>query len=38
MFTPNDVKNDVGVGLRCDYGIFYESKTFYDQNKDRRIL
>ncbi|NP_001304253.1 acid beta-fructofuranosidase precursor [Vigna radiata] len=38
LFTPDDVKNDVGVGLRYDYGIFYASKTFYDQNKDRRIL
>jgi len=38
LFTPDDVKNDVGVGLRYDYGIFYASKTFYDQNLDRRIL
>lgn len=38
LFTPDDVKNDVGVGLRYDYGIFYASKTFYDQHKDRRIL
>ncbi|ESW27623.1 hypothetical protein PHAVU_003G217900 [Phaseolus vulgaris] len=38
LFTPDDVKNDVGVGLRYDYGIFYASKTFYDQNMDRRIL
>ncbi|BAT75877.1 Acid beta-fructofuranosidase [Vigna angularis] len=38
LFTPDDVKNDVGVGLRYDYGIFYASKTFFDQNKNRRIL
>ncbi|KAK7389286.1 hypothetical protein VNO78_24152 [Psophocarpus tetragonolobus] len=38
LFTPDDAKNDVGVGLRYDYGIFYASKTFYDQNKARRIL
>ncbi|KAJ0265527.1 Acid beta-fructofuranosidase 3 [Hirschfeldia incana] len=31
---------DVGMstGLRYDYGKFYASKTFYDQNKKRRIL
>ncbi|KAG5153929.1 hypothetical protein AAZX31_05G054400 [Glycine max] len=38
LFTPDDAKNDVGVGLRYDYGIFYASKTFYDQNKERRVL
>ncbi|KAL2962291.1 hypothetical protein AAZX31_17G134000 [Glycine max] len=38
LFTPDDAKNDVGVGLRYDYGIFYASKTFYDQNKERRLL
>ncbi|ESW29326.1 hypothetical protein PHAVU_002G061200 [Phaseolus vulgaris] len=37
-FTPDDLKNDVGIGLRYDYGIFYASKTFYDQNKGRRVL
>lgn len=37
-FIPDDFKNDVGVGLRYDYGIFYASKTFYDQSKDRRVL
>ncbi|KAL2348136.1 hypothetical protein Fmac_002136 [Flemingia macrophylla] len=37
-FTPDDIKNDVGIGLRYDYGIFYASKTFYDQNKGRRVL
>ncbi|XP_019446688.1 PREDICTED: acid beta-fructofuranosidase-like isoform X1 [Lupinus angustifolius] len=37
-FIPDDVKNDVGIGLRYDYGIFYASKTFYDQSKGRRVL
>lgn len=37
-FTADDLKNDVGIGLRYDYGIFYASKTFYDQKKDRRVL
>ncbi|TKY55419.1 Acid beta-fructofuranosidase [Spatholobus suberectus] len=38
LFIPDDSKNDVGVGLRYDYGIFYASKTFYDQSKERRVL
>ena len=29
---------DTGLGLRYDYGKYYASKTFYDQNKGRRIL
>nr|GEY43187.1 beta-fructofuranosidase, soluble isoenzyme I-like [Tanacetum cinerariifolium] len=29
---------DVGIGLRLDYGKYYASKTFYDQNKQRRLL
>ncbi|CAA2964456.1 acid beta-fructofuranosidase-like [Olea europaea subsp. europaea] len=29
---------DVGIGLRYDYGIFNASKTFYDQEKKRRVL
>ncbi|XP_061348202.1 acid beta-fructofuranosidase-like isoform X2 [Gastrolobium bilobum] len=37
-FIPDDFKNDVGIGLRYDYGIFYASKTFFDQNKGRRVL
>nr|AAM52062.1 vacuolar acid invertase PsI-1 [Pisum sativum] len=37
-FIADDFKNDVGVGLRYDYGIFYASKTFYDQKKNRRVL
>ncbi|KAL8166534.1 hypothetical protein V2J09_008033 [Rumex salicifolius] len=29
---------DVGIGLRYDYGRYYASKTFYDYEKNRRIL
>nr|CAB60153.1 sucrose:sucrose 1-fructosyl transferase [Taraxacum officinale] len=35
---PDDPENDVGIGLRYDYGKFYASKTFYDQHKSRRVL
>nr|AFV59228.1 vacuolar invertase CvINV [Elsholtzia haichowensis] len=37
-WTPDDPELDVGIGLRYDYGKYYASKTFYDQNKKRRIL
>ncbi|KAL7001695.1 Beta-fructofuranosidase, soluble isoenzyme I [Sarracenia purpurea var. burkii] len=37
-WTPDDPVLDVGIGLRVDYGKYYASKTFYDQNKSRRIL
>ncbi|XP_058778223.1 acid beta-fructofuranosidase-like [Vicia villosa] len=37
-FVPDDISKDVGIGLRYDYGIFYASKTFYDQSKKRRVL
>jgi len=37
-FTPDDDTIDVGVGLRYDWGKFYASKTFYDQEKQRRVL
>nr|ABI17894.1 vacuolar invertase [Coffea canephora] len=37
-WTPDDPELDVGIGLRLDYGKYYASKTFYDQNKKRRIL
>ncbi|XP_028762726.1 acid beta-fructofuranosidase [Neltuma alba] len=37
-FVADDSKIDVGIGLRYDYGIFYASKTFYDQSTQRRIL
>ncbi|KAI3691660.1 hypothetical protein L6452_31461 [Arctium lappa] len=37
-WVPDDPKIDVGIGLRYDYGIYYASKTFYDQNRKRRVL
>lgn len=37
-WVPDNPELDVGIGLRYDYGKFYASKTFYDQNKKRRVL
>ncbi|CAO2839045.1 unnamed protein product [Amaranthus hypochondriacus] len=37
-WVPDNPKMDVGIGLRLDYGKYYASKTFFDQNKQRRIL
>ncbi|KAL8049851.1 hypothetical protein ABFX02_06G046200 [Erythranthe guttata] len=37
-WTPDNPVLDVGIGLRYDYGKYYASKTFYDQNTHRRIL
>ncbi|XP_038993449.1 acid beta-fructofuranosidase 2, vacuolar-like [Hibiscus syriacus] len=37
-WIPDEPEIDLGIGIRYDYGIFYASKTFYDQNKNRRIL
>ncbi|XP_043694930.1 beta-fructofuranosidase, soluble isoenzyme I-like isoform X2 [Telopea speciosissima] len=37
-WTPDNPVLDVGIGMRYDYGKYYASKTFYDQEKDRRIL
>ncbi|CAK9159102.1 unnamed protein product [Ilex paraguariensis] len=37
-WTPDNPELDVGFRLRVDYGKYYASKTFYDQNKKRRIL
>uniref|UniRef100_A0A803N3Q3 beta-fructofuranosidase n=1 Tax=Chenopodium quinoa TaxID=63459 RepID=A0A803N3Q3_CHEQI len=37
-WVPDNGAIDVGIGLRYDYGRFYASKTFYDQEKKRRIL
>lgn len=37
-WVPDNEEIDVGIGLRYDYGRFYASKTFYDQNKKRRVL
>lgn len=37
-WTPDNPELDVGIGLRLDYGKYYASKTFYDQDKKRRLL
>nr|AAD10239.1 invertase [Oryza sativa Japonica Group] len=37
-WTPDNPDLDVGIGLRLDYGKYYAARTFYDQNKQRRIL
>ncbi|XP_050385477.1 acid beta-fructofuranosidase 1, vacuolar [Argentina anserina] len=37
-WVPDNPTLDVGIGLKYDYGRYYASKTFYDQNKERRIL
>ncbi|KAF7836359.1 Beta-fructofuranosidase, soluble isoenzyme I [Senna tora] len=37
-WVPDNPNEDVGIGLKLDYGRYYASKTFYDQNKGRRIL
>ncbi|XP_047075169.1 sucrose:sucrose 1-fructosyltransferase-like [Lolium rigidum] len=37
-FTAADPENDLGIGLRYDWGKFYASKTFYDPAKNRRVL
>lgn len=37
-FTADNPDLDCGKGLRYDYGKFYASKTFYDPEKERRIL
>ncbi|KAF9668226.1 hypothetical protein SADUNF_Sadunf15G0107100 [Salix dunnii] len=37
-WTPDNPKEDVGIGLQVDYGRYYASKTFYDQSKQRRVL
>ncbi|KAG6431486.1 hypothetical protein SASPL_109565 [Salvia splendens] len=37
-WSPENPELDAGIGLRYDYGIFYASKTFYDQDKERRVL
>lgn len=37
-WTPDDAANDVGIGLRYDYGKFYASKSFYDPVLRRRVL
>ncbi|KAL2329364.1 hypothetical protein Fmac_022791 [Flemingia macrophylla] len=37
-WVPDNPHEDVGIGLKLDYGRYYASKTFYDQHKQRRIL
>ncbi|KAG9452407.1 hypothetical protein H6P81_005311 [Aristolochia fimbriata] len=37
-WTPDDPEIDVGIGIRYDYGKFYASKSFYDQERKRRVL
>lgn len=37
-WVPDNPHEDVGIGLLLDYGRYYASKTFYDQEKKRRIL
>ncbi|XVF51681.1 hypothetical protein PTKIN_Ptkin04bG0204100 [Pterospermum kingtungense] len=37
-WVPDQPEIDVGIGIRYDYGIYYASKTFYDQHKNRRVL
>ncbi|CAH9087479.1 unnamed protein product [Cuscuta epithymum] len=37
-WTPDYPELDIGKGLRLDYGKCYATKTFYDQNKHRRII
>ena len=38
LWIPDDPEMDVGIGLRVDYGKYYASKTFFDQEKKRRLL
>lgn len=37
-YVPDDGSVEGHNGLRYDYGKFYASKTFFDDNKSRRIL
>ncbi|KAK7263848.1 hypothetical protein RJT34_31445 [Clitoria ternatea] len=37
-WVPDNPDEDVGIGLRLDYGRYYASKTFYDPHKQRRVL
>ncbi|XVF13325.1 hypothetical protein REPUB_Repub08aG0199000 [Reevesia pubescens] len=37
-WIPDHSEIDVGIGIRYDYGIYYAAKTFFDQNKNRRVL
>ncbi|XP_026420621.1 fructan 6-exohydrolase-like [Papaver somniferum] len=37
-YTPDEGSIDNDSGLRFDYGKFYASKTFFDNEKNRRVL
>lgn len=37
-WIPDNPNEDVGKGLKIDYGRYYASKTFFDPKKKRRIL
>ena len=37
-WIPDDETLSVGIGLRYDWGRFYASKTFFDPQKQRRVL
>ncbi|CAN6465207.1 unnamed protein product [Victoria cruziana] len=37
-YVPDKTSADDATGLRYDYGKFYASKTFFDSQKNRRIL
>nr|B6DZC8.1 RecName: Full=Fructan 1-exohydrolase w3; Flags: Precursor [Triticum aestivum]ACI16116.1 fructan 1-exohydrolase w3 [Triticum aestivum] len=37
-FVPDNVVDDRRLWLRIDYGTFYASKSFFDPNKNRRII
>ncbi|KAI3938602.1 hypothetical protein MKW98_016107 [Papaver atlanticum] len=37
-YTPDEGSIDKDSGLRFDYGKFYASKTFFDNEKNRRVL
>ncbi|RZC81939.1 hypothetical protein C5167_044514 [Papaver somniferum] len=37
-YTPDEGSIDNDSGLRYDYGKFYASKTFFDSEKNRRVL
>ncbi|GKA76015.1 beta-fructofuranosidase, soluble isoenzyme I-like protein [Tanacetum coccineum] len=36
-WTPDNPELDVGIGLRCDYGRFFASKSLFDPLKKRRV-
>ncbi|GLU22421.1 hypothetical protein SLE2022_384990 [Rubroshorea leprosula] len=38
IYVPDQGSVDSDLGLRYDYGKFYASKTFFDSEKNRRVL